>query len=119
MKRLIFKIVGTVSLALGIVGIFLPILPTTPFLLLTAALYARSSPQLYQWLMQHPRLGAYIRDFNEHRSLPLRIKVISVSMLWCTMLYSIYVVESVWLKCMLLAIAIGVTVHILRFKTRR
>ena len=61
-------ILGTVSLALGIIGIFLPLLPTTPFLLLTAALYFRGSPRLYQWLLNHKCLGPYIRSFRENKA---------------------------------------------------
>ena len=64
-------ILGTVSLALGIIGIFLPLLPTTPFLLLTAALYFRGSPRLYQWLLNHKCLGPYIRSFRENKAIPL------------------------------------------------
>ena len=63
-------ILGTVSLALGIIGIFLPLLPTTPFLLLTAALYFRGSPRLYQWLLNHKCLGPYIRSFRENKAIP-------------------------------------------------
>lgn len=65
-------ILGTVSLALGIIGIFLPLLPTTPFLLLTAALYFRGSPRLYQWLLNHKCLGPYIRSFRENKAIPLQ-----------------------------------------------
>ncbi len=117
--KLFYKIVGTLSLALGLLGIVLPVLPTTPFLLLTAALYARSSDKLYAWLMNHPRLGAYIKDFREHRSLPLHVKVVSIAMLWATILLSVYLVKVTWLRVLLLVIALGVTVHILHYKTRK
>ncbi len=117
--KLFYKIVGTLSLALGLLGIALPVLPTTPFLLLTAALYARSSDRLYAWLMNHPRLGAYIRDFREHRSLPLHVKVVSIGMLWATILLSVYLVDVTWLRVLLFVIALGVTVHILHYKTRK
>lgn len=75
-------ILGTVSLALGIIGIFLPLLPTTPFLLLTAALYFRGSPRLYQWLLNHKCLGPYIRSFRENKAIPLRAKIISLLLMW-------------------------------------
>ena len=67
---------GCIAFALGIVGIFVPLLPTTPFLLLAAALWVRSSPRLYAWLLAHPRLGVYIRNFREKRAIPLRAKVV-------------------------------------------
>lgn len=62
-------ILGTVSLALGVLGIFLPLLPTTPFLLLTAALYFKGSPRLYQWLLNQKHLGPYIRNFCENKAI--------------------------------------------------
>ena len=98
--KLLFKIIGTISLGLGLIGIFLPVLPTTPFLLLTAALYARSSDKLYNLLMSHYYLGAYIKDFREHRTLPLRVKIISVSTLWITICLSIYMVDILFVKIM-------------------
>ena len=61
--------IGFLSLALGVAGIFLPVLPTTPFLLLSAALFFRSSPRAYQWLLNHKLLGPYIRDFRESRAI--------------------------------------------------
>ena len=109
---------GTLSLALGILGIFLPLLPTTPFLLLTAALYFKSSPRLYNWLLNHKHLGPYIRNFRENKAIPLRAKIISISLMWITMLYCVFfIVPYVWVKVILLIIAAGVTYHILSFKT--
>ena len=111
-------ILGTVSLALGIIGIFLPLLPTTPFLLLTATLYFRGSPRLYQWLLNHKCLGPYIRSFRENKAIPLRAKIISISLMWITMLYCVFfIIPYIWVKVILLIIAAGVTYHILSFKT--
>lgn len=115
----LFIILGSISLCLALLGIFLPILPTTPFLLLTAALYARSSDKLYSWLIHHPKLGPYILDFTQNKALPLKIKIISLSMLWITIGFSIYVVDFIALKILLSLVAIGVTIHILHFKTKR
>ena len=112
-------VLGGVSLALGVAGIFLPLLPTTPFLLLTAALWVRSSPRLYGWLINHRHLGEYIRNFREHRALPLRVKIISLVLMWLSMLYCIFwVVEQWWWARLLLgATAVAVTWHILSFAT--
>lgn len=112
--------IGSLSLALGITGIFVPLLPTTPFLLLSAALYFRSSPQLYAWLLHHKHLGPYIRHFREEKAIPLHTKVLSVTLLWGTIAYCIAaVVTLLWVRLLLGAIAIGVTLHILSFKTLR
>lgn len=113
-------ILGSLSLALGVIGIFVPLLPTTPLLLLAAALYFRSSPKLYDWLLNHPRLGTYIRNFREHRAIPLRVKIVSVSLVWLTMGYCIIaVVEPLWLRIALALLAMAITIHILSFKTLR
>ena len=111
-------ILGTISLGLGILGIFLPLLPTTPFLLLTAALYFKGSPRLYQWLLNHKYFGTYIRNFRETKAIPLRDKIISLLLMWGTMLYCIFfLIPLVWVKILLFLIAAGVTYHILSFKT--
>ena len=113
-------ILGTVSLALGIIVIFLPLLPTTPFLLLTAALYFRGSPRLYQWLLNHKCLGPYIRSFRENKAIPLRAKIISLLLMWGTMVYCIFfLIPLTEIKIVLFLVAVGVTWHILSFKTLR
>lgn len=118
MKHL-FIILGSLSLGLGVLGIFLPLLPTTPLLLLAAALYLKGSPQLYEWLINHPRLGEYIRNFREYRAIPLRAKIVSVALLWLTIGYCILsVVDEWWWAQLLMAIlAVAITWHILSFAT--
>lgn len=109
---------GSVSLVLGIMGVFLPVLPTTPFLLLSAALYMRSSQRMYAWLMSHRHLGVYIRNFREHKALPLRVKIVSVTMVWATLLYcAIFVAKEWWMSAVFIAIALGVSIHILSYRT--
>ena len=117
MKYLLI-ILGSICLALGVIGIFLPLLPTTPFLLLSAALYVRSSEKLYQWLIHQKYLGNYIRNFREHKAIPLRAKIFSISMVWITLTYCIImIIEALWLKAILLLLAISITWHILSYKT--
>ena len=103
----------------GVIGIFLPILPTTPFLLLSAALFFRGSPRLYTWLLEHKYLGPYIRSFREDRAIPLRAKIISVSLLWITAIHCVlFLFPYWWLKGIMAVVTIGVTIYILSFKTR-
>ncbi len=119
MKR-VYVLLGSLSLALGLLGIFLPLLPTTPFLLLTAALWIKGSPRLYQRLLAHKRLGPYIRQFREQRAIPLRAKIVSVSLVWITLGYSAgWLVGNLLLRILLLALATGITVHILSYRTLR
>ena len=116
--RIALTILGLMSLGLGILGIFLPVLPTTPLLLLAAALFLRSNERLYAWLMNHPRLGAYISAFMKHRAIPLRIKVLSLTTLWLTVLYcAIFVAEHWAFRLFFILIAVAVTIHILSYET--
>ncbi len=116
--KYILVFLGTVSLVLGIVGIFLPMLPTTPFLLLTAALYLRSSRRLYDWLLSHRHFGPYIKNFYEKKAIPLRVKVVSVTLVWLTLLYCALFVACVWwMRVLFISIAVGVSIHILRYNT--
>ncbi|MBP3290223.1 MAG: YbaN family protein [Alistipes sp.] len=119
--KAILTILGLLSLGLAIAGIFLPLLPTTPLLLLSAALFLRSSPRLYEWLLNHPRLGEYIRNFRENRAIPLRVKIVSVSMLWLTLGYCILAVVDQWwwAQVALLFLAIVVSWHILSYATMK
>jgi hypothetical protein len=112
--------IGMVAVGLGIIGIFLPLLPTTPFLLLAAACFIRSSDRLYQWLIRNRWFGSYIRNYQEHRAIPLRAKVIALILLWTTMTYSAFGLINHWaLQVLLLLIAAVVTAYLLRLKTMR
>lgn len=119
MIKIILRIVGTISLILGIIGIALPILPTTPFLLLTAFCYLKSAPAWHKRLLESKHLGPYIKNFQENKCIPLRIKVYSISMLWLTTSISaIFFVSLWWVRALLFAIAVGVTIHILSYPSQ-
>ena len=110
---------GTFLIILSIIGIFIPVLPTTPFLLLAAALYARSSKRFYNWLVNNRILGRYIKNYREGKGIPLKAKIIAISILWITIGYSaIFAMEILWVRILLVIIAIGVTVHIVRVRPR-
>lgn len=115
--KILLKVIGCIAVVLAVVGVFLPLLPTTPFLLLASACFVRSSDRMHRWLRNHSVFGEYLRNFEDKRALPLRAKVLSLVLLWPSMIYSIYLVKPTLLKGMLLAIAVGVTIMILRMKT--
>ena len=117
--RIFLIIVGCVSLVLGILGMFLPLLPTTPFLLLSAAAWVKASPSLYEWLINHRVFGEYIRNFREYRAIPLRVKIISVSLVWLTIGYCIFAVvdEWWWAQVLMTLLATAISWHILSFAT--
>ena len=115
---ILLSILGLISLSLGILGAFVPVLPTTPFLLLAAFLFLRGNKRLYEWLMNHPRMGAYISNFVEYKAIPLRVKIVSISTLWITLLYcAIFVAEHWALKALFILIAVCVRAHIPSYRT--
>jgi uncharacterized protein len=117
-KNLLWIILGVLAFCLGIIGIFIPFLPTTPFLLLSAGFFLKGSDHLYQWLITHKLFGEYIRSFRENRAIPIKTKIIAVAALWVSILASIFFfTESLAIMGMLIAIGVGVTIHILHYKT--
>ena len=118
LSRWILIIIGSFFTGLGILGIFLPLLPTTPFLLLAAACYVRSSERFYNWLMNNKWLGNYIKNYLEGKGVSLKAKVFSISLLWITIGYSaVFIVNTFPIRIILILIAIGVTIHILSIRT--
>ncbi|WHH57854.1 YbaN family protein [Petroclostridium sp. X23] len=116
--KTILILVGSISLGLGVLGIFLPLLPTTPFLLLAAACYSKSSDKFYNKLINNKMLGRFIKNYREGKGIPLRGKVLSITMLWLAIGYSVILAGlNLIIRILLLIIAVGVTVHILRIKT--
>ena len=118
LSRWVLIIIGSFFTGLGILGIFLPLLPTTPFLLLAAACYIRSSERFYNWLMNNKWLGNYIKNYLEGKGVSLKSKVLSISLLWITIGYSVVFVVNIFpIRVILILIAIGVTIHLLSIRT--
>ena len=115
--RLTLLILGALFLTLGIIGIFFPVLPTTPFLLLSASCFLRSSGTAYRKLMTNKVLGRYIFHYRITKAVPLKSKITALSLLWLGILISIYVVPILLVKVLLFFIASGVTIHIASMKT--
>ncbi|MBI4646397.1 MAG: YbaN family protein [Bacteroidia bacterium] len=104
---------GTFFAGLGVLGIFLPLLPTTPFLLLAAMCYVRSSRKFYIWLINIRWLGNYIQNYREGKGIPVKVKVFSISFLWFTIGFSFFIVQILFVRIILILIAVSVTIHIL------
>ena len=118
--RKLFMLLGSLFVCLGIIGIILPLVPTTPFLLLAAACYARSSEKYYNWLLNHRWFGEYLRNYQAGRGIPMRVKVSMLLVLWTSMiLTATFVVDIPWVRILLLAIAAAVTVHMCYLPTFR
>ena len=116
--RILLTVLGTLFVVIGIFGIFLPVLPTTPFLLLAAVCFARSSQRFYDWLLNNRWFGNYIRNYREGKGLPLKQKVITIILLWAAIGFSAtFAVHALWVKIVLILIAIGVSIHLLSLRT--
>ena len=109
---------GTLFLVLGVIGIFIPLLPTTPFILLAAACYIRGSKKFYDWLIKNRWLGEYIKNYQDGKGVPFKVKIITITVLWLTIITSIILfVSNLIIQIILFIIAIGVTIHIIKIKT--
>lgn len=118
MIRVLFNVLGTLALILAVLGIFLPLLPTTPFLLLAAACYMRGSTRMYDWLTSHRIFGPYIRDFQSGRGIPLRTKVLALALMWPSLAVSAWLMPVPWARWLLLIPGVGVTAYLLRLPNR-
>lgn len=117
-RRWVLFFLGWASLALGCLGIVLPLLPTVPLLLLAAACFARSSERFYNWLLDHQRLGPIIRPFLEGAGLPIRSKIRAIVLVWMSILLSaLFFTDTSWIRLLLLVIAAGVTVYLAKLPT--
>ena len=116
-KKFVYIMVGSLSLILGIAGIFIPVLPTTPFLLLASVCFFRGSERMYRWLMNHKIFGAYIYSYLTYKAIPKKTKVGTMIFLWSTLMTSIILVSSLHIRIFLLVVGIGVTAHLLMLKT--
>jgi uncharacterized membrane protein YbaN (DUF454 family) len=118
LKKVFLIVLGSIFLALGILGIFLPLLPTTPFLLLTTACYAKSSEKLLRKVVSNRLTGKYIIDYQQNKGIRKSIKIYVLTLLWTTITLSIiFFADALWAKILLGCVAVGVTIHISTFKT--
>jgi len=119
-QKILFLTGGGICVLCALIGIFVPVLPTTPFLLLAVFFFARSSEQAHQWLLHNRWFGGYIRRYHEGHGIALRDKIITLTLLWLTILLTAFlVVENNWVRLLLAVVAAGVTTHLVRTKTYR
>jgi len=123
--RALWFIAGTICVALGAIGIVLPILPTTPFLLAAAACYYKSSEKMHRWLLNNKWFGEYIRNYTEGKGLPMKTKIAALSLLWITIVFStVFMLDRLLpaqlvlpMQLIMVAVAVVVSIHILRLPT--
>jgi hypothetical protein len=118
--RYLYFISGVLLVAIGFIGIFLPILPTTIFLILASACFIKSSPKANEWLRNHKMLGMYIKNYQDGSGLTVNSKIFNITFLWIMISASALFFTELWyLRILLLAIAFGVTIHLLMIKTKK
>ena len=112
-KKTIFLILGLTTTVLAFIGIFLPLLPTTPFLLLSAYFFSKSSKRLHNWLLQHKIFGPIINDWEKHGVISVKAKIISLSMIFLLFTYTLTFVQvNLYIKAFVLLSGIGVVTFI-------
>ena len=117
--RMVLLVCGSIALLLGIIGIFLPGLPTTPFILVAAACYARASERFYHWLLKNPTFGPLIAEWRRHRSIPYRIKWLAITLMSLTITVSIWSFAGrPWLQATLAAIGMATAIWLWRIPSR-
>ena len=118
--RYLYFISGVLLVAIGVIGIFLPILPTTIFLILASACFIKSSPQANEWLRNHKILGLYIKNYQDKSGLTIKSKILNIAFLWIMISASaIFFTELWYIRLILFSIAVGVTIHLLMVKTKK
>lgn len=115
--KIALNTIGVLAVVLGVIGIFLPLVPTTPFLLLASACFMRGSERLHRQLLANRLFGKAIRDFEEKRAIPLRAKILGMTTMWMSLLFSMYLVQVPWLQITLAAIGVAVSIYLLRLRT--
>lgn len=118
--RYAYLIAGFLLVGIGVLGIFLPLLPTTIFLILASACFMKSSPRANEWLRNNKFLGEYLRNYQDKSGLSVRTKAINIIVLWVSILSSAYfLTDELYIRLLLIAIAVGVTIHLVMIKTKR
>ncbi|MBP7479639.1 MAG: YbaN family protein [Spirochaetaceae bacterium] len=117
MKKYLYLTAGFLTLGTGVVGIFIPVLPTTPFLLLAAACFLKSSKKLYTWLTAHKVFGKYIENYIKYKAVSRNSKIVSIAVLWAVLSISLFASDSLHIKLFLLIIGVGVTCHLVLLKS--
>jgi len=117
-KRILALALGFIALGLGSLGLFLPLLPTTPFVLLAAMCFSYSSDRFYKWLKSNPIFAPYIENYMEKRGLTMAFKVKNIVILWISLAISMFILRNTWSYVLLCIVGICVTTHLLMIKTR-
>lgn len=116
--RVFFFSLGMTFLGIGAVGIVLPVLPTTPFVIVSALCFSKSSKRFERWISKNRYFGSYIENYKTKKGVPFDVKIKSIIFLWAMLLVSAFVfISNIYLQILLMVIGLGVTAHIWMLKT--
>ena len=117
LKKFLLITAGLLSLGLGTLGVVLPLLPTTPFLLLSSYCFIRSSKRLHDWLINHRIFGEYIYNYITHKTIKLETKILLIVLLWLSLALSMLNIDNIYVHVILAMVGTGVSIHILTLRT--
>ena len=118
--RYAYLVSGFLLVAIGIIGIFLPLLPTTIFLILASACFVKSSPKANEWLKNNKFLGPYLKNYQNKTGLTIKSKIFTIIFLWLSIgISAFYLTNEFYIRMLLLAIGAGVSIHIIYIKTQK
>jgi uncharacterized membrane protein YbaN (DUF454 family) len=118
-QKFFYILLGTISLGLGIIGLILPVLPTTPFILFSSWCYYRGSERFHDWLINHPYLGKIVEEYSDKEGITRDSKAKAIGLTWIAVsLTAIFILESIFMRALIILLAIIGTIIILRLKTR-
>src|SRR5699024_5593798 len=117
LARLFYNFIGTLSVSLGVLGIFLPLLPTTPFLLLALACYMRGSQRMSVWMLNNSLFGEHLRNFQIKKAIPKRTKIWAISLTWVSLAISAWIMSVAWARPILILPGLFVTIYLWRYDT--
>ncbi len=113
----VWNILGSIFVGLGVIGIFIPLLPTTPFLLLAGLCFNQGSEKMRNWFKNNKLIGSYVSNYYENKGIPLKSKIISIAVLWITIGLSIHFIPNIYIRIFLVLVILGVTIYLIRIPT--
>ena len=113
LKQGLLLSLGWLSVVLGVVGIFLPIMPTTPFILLAAWCFAQSSPRFHHWLRNHKHLGLIVRSWEDGNGIPRKVRNRVIFLLWFSLCFSTFILRIWWVGLIFFSVGVGVTIYLM------
>ncbi|MBE0646810.1 MAG: YbaN family protein [Bacteroidales bacterium] len=117
--RVLILVSGWILVGMGAIGVILPLIPTTPFLLLAALCFYKSSTRFYNWLYANRVFGKYLLDYKKKKGIPVKVKIGTLLFMWTSLFISVYLVPILWLRFILIAIGTAVTIHLLLIRTKQ